>query len=489
MNGMVLRAVLVAAWLSVLAAFPPVVAAQTIGCGEIRAFCFADQGDCPCDDYGPGGCANATGVGGILSANGSGSIALDDLVFTATQLPPNAPTVFFTNQIDARTPFRNGLLCLEPQGSKVLRIGVARPATGGEASEGPGVVSYLASEYQPPDGVLEPGDTWYVQCFYRDPGHCVSSANFTNAIAVTFAPEPPPGTARIGGRVYYDWNENGAFDVGGQSEGPIEGWRVELEGAGEPQVSFTDALGGFEFLVPKDGAQYVLRSAAPPPGFVPEPDAVWVETSDVEVPLTADAAEFCVDFGNFALENMPELNLTTAFWAFQGWLLLLPCEPEWRSIVNDLCLRTNVTNANGQEGTLFTIPLDAPFDEAVEALTVFLVEPTNGVLANQLSKEFCATNLNLACGNLQGTVYLDRNLDGVLISTDELVELTRGLLCDPCAANTGPGGDEECRAAIQMCLQEWEGTNSNGSRIYTKRSSPREFESPYLNVGAPAPPQ
>jgi hypothetical protein len=56
-------------------------------CTNVCFFCFGDAGDCPCGGNSlSGGCLNSTGVGGELSATGSGDYNLDNLVFTASNL-------------------------------------------------------------------------------------------------------------------------------------------------------------------------------------------------------------------------------------------------------------------------------------------------------------------------------------------------------------------------------------------------------------------
>jgi hypothetical protein len=591
-----LRAICVALIAALCALFATPATAQVAGCGEISAFCFADQDDCPCgNDYELGGCANLTGEGGILQVTGSGVVAADDLVLTAVQLPEGMPTVFFAGQADARTPFRNGLLCMDPSASKLLRLFATQVVGDGTAQVGPGIIDYLQTEFPPNVGTVSPGSTWYFQAYYRDPGHCVSSANLTNAVRVIFASEPPAGSTRIGGRVFYDWNESAVYEVGGINEDVIEGWKVTLDGPGGPYETFTDALGRFEFLVPTDGALYTMTSHAPDPGYIPIAGSVWLPTGPVSIDVVADGADRCAEFGQIAFVNTPELARPPQFWCGdEGRAFLEGCDPEWRDLVNDLCLRTNVTNPNGEEGTFFSVPLagepcepdqccdddceddahhngngqghhqhgngngnghhpgcccccgcdddegdgeyddanangngngngnghgnhhecccdsdddddangngsgnghghghhpgcccedecvdDGGFAQAAADLCDFLSAPTNGVLANQLSQQFVTAVLNYRCGELQNTIYVDRNQDGVLLSLDELIELTRELLCMPCSANTGPGGDEVCRMLIEGCLQEWDDMNSDGERIFSKSERKRDFATPY----------
>lgn len=467
-------------FLSLSTSWGPTFSEGVEACGEIEPFCFADQGDCPCgNEYSLGGCANNTGQGGILSVTGHGLVSADDLVFTASQLPASTPAIFFASRTQARLPFLNGLLCLDPYGTKILRLGPpAFTSVDGTLSGGPGLIAYMAEHFGPPAGIVLPGSTWYFQNYYRDLGHCLATANVTNAIRVRFALPPPAGVTRIGGRVFYDYEGNGAFEVGQPGDEEIEGWKIVLDDGGAGVVLLTDATGRFQFDVPMDGAGYTLRSIAPPPGFIPEPGGLWLATTPAQEPVLADAPELCIDFGKLFFENHPEFARSAGFWHHQGRDLLEACDPTWREMVNGLCLRTNVTNPEGQEGTLFTVDTLIPFDTAFDALSEYLQAPADGVLAYTLSRQFCAANLNRTCGELQGIIYIDRNDDQVLVSFEEMFAQTLGLLCDPCAANTGPGGDESCRAAIMGCLDEWDGMNSGGGSIFSRADGIPPFSYP-----------
>jgi len=336
-------------------------------------------------------------------------------------------------------------------------------------SKGPGLVDYINNVIGPPAGIVEPGSSWYFQAYYRDLGHCVATANTTNAIRVQFAPPVPQGTTRIGGRVFYDTDKGGTFDVGAPGEVGIEGWKVQLNSGASSTFVYTDAMGRFQFDVPRDGAEHTLISIPPPPGYVPDPGGTRVATGPIETLLNADVSEVCIDMGQFVLENRPDFARSPGFWHHQGEDLLRACDPEWRVLVNDLCLRTNVTNPNGDAGTLFTLSLTASFDEAFAELSDYLTLPTHGVLAYTLSKHYCAANLTRYCGPLRGlSAYIDRFEDGVLVQFEEMSTQTQSLLCDPCAANTGPQGDQECRDRINDCLNEWDGINSDGSTIWAR---------------------
>jgi hypothetical protein len=149
--------------------------------------------------------------------------------------------------------------------------------------------------------------------------------------------------------------------------------------------------------------------------------------------------------------------------------------------VNGLSLRTNVTNPNGQDGTLFTVSTSATFDDAFTELSNYLTgDPAYGILAFILSVQYCAANLNTTCGPLAGnTLFIDQLGDQVLVPFGTMAANTLALLSDPRSANTGPDGDQEWRAVIMGCLSEWEDMNGNGQNIHTPSRSPESFASPY----------
>jgi hypothetical protein len=283
----------------------------------------------------------------------------------------------------------------------------------------------------------------------------------------------------IHGTLFYDIDEDGAFAPQVPGEVPLAGWKVQIQSMGNTFVTFTDAEGRYEFHRDQNGAAHLLTSIAPPPGFVGAVGGRWLATSPNPVEVIANVPDIQVDFGNLAFVNTPELARSKGYWSNQGMAELAACDPLWRELVNDLCLRTNVSNPNGQAGTFFSVSTSAPFATAFSQLAGYLVAPAKGVLANILSVQFAAANLNHACGALQMTTYVDRLGDDVLVSLDSMIEATRALLCDPKSANTGPHGDPEWRAVIMGCLMEWATLNSNGASIFTPNEVPSEYVSPY----------
>ena len=430
------------------------------------------------------GCANSTGVGATLLASGSASVLADDLVLTVEHLKPGQFGIVFMGGGQTSIPFGDGVRCVSPGPKAISRFPARQSDAAGSYSEGPGIAAFANLYF---DASLHPvaGCTYYFQGWYRDAGGpCGSSFNLTNGLGVTF--NAGGLTTSIRGRVFADYNANGAFD---ESEGelPLEGWKVRLESTCGTSEVFSDADGFYEVLRDRDGLEHVVTSIAPPPGYVLEVvPGRWLATVENPVVVVADVEEVTVDFGAAFLTNTfgPTYTAGIGYWHNAGEPLLAACDPLWREVLNDLCLRTNQTQADPalEAETLFLIDLQAPFADEFQRLADYLTGATHGVLAYNLSKQFAATNLNYSCGPLAGeTVFVDRFGTGELFSLEDMIAQTRELLCMPCAANSGPGGDEYCRELIMNCLTEWEGLNSDGSRTYTVSRDPGEyfFISPY----------
>lgn len=153
-------------------------------CSLGTPFCFGDGsgGACPCANFSSAseGCANSTGVGGLLGASGSSSVSLDNLQLNASQMAPNKPAFLMFNSSlingGAGVPLAEGLLCLS-FGYQIVNPQVTDSL--GATSWGPGLAAthaWLA------------GQTVYFQVAYRDPGVCGRRFNFTNALEVVFTP-------------------------------------------------------------------------------------------------------------------------------------------------------------------------------------------------------------------------------------------------------------------------------------------------------------
>ena len=154
--------------------------------GTITCIGDGTASDCPCGnesatDTGEG-CANSTGRGGLLLAQGSASVAADDMVLDVSGLPPMSTGLLFVGS--SYGPFfssghtnGDGLLCL---GGPVERSILFIATSAGEAS--------LAHNLVAAHSILA-GETRLFQIAYRDAASvCGPGYNMTNGLSVTFLP-------------------------------------------------------------------------------------------------------------------------------------------------------------------------------------------------------------------------------------------------------------------------------------------------------------
>ena len=182
--------------LSVETTLGPVIDTLEVASAGGEAFCFGDGtgGTCGCNNYGaPGeGCANSTGLGALLENQGGVGVALDDAVLFASQLPPGRlGLIYYGNQPYQYTGFSgtagsfatallktDGIRCV---GGRVRRLPIG--------STGPGGTLTVSAPVALSAGLIEAGETWYFQSWYRDSAQsCGTGSNFSNALALTFAP-------------------------------------------------------------------------------------------------------------------------------------------------------------------------------------------------------------------------------------------------------------------------------------------------------------
>ncbi len=151
-------------------------------------WCAGNQGSCPCGNdndgsSGPAGCRNGSHAGGAaLTAGGSDSMVLGDLVLIAGGLPAGSAGVFFQGNLALNNGqgylFGDGLRCA---GQAVRRLEVVVADAGGVAASTVPVATA---------GAVTGGATRYYQLWYSDSlgSPCGLGFNTTNAISVTWAP-------------------------------------------------------------------------------------------------------------------------------------------------------------------------------------------------------------------------------------------------------------------------------------------------------------
>jgi spore coat protein A len=147
-------------------------------------FCFGVA--CPCGNVNPeGGCMNSTGKASVLFGTGSASVATDDLVLTAVNLPPTTFGIPFMGGAEASpSALGNGQLCVA---APLYRFPVVQANAQGLSMIGPGLGA--VAQVNPPGGWIVAGSTWRFQYWYRDVGGpCGAVYNATNGVAVQFTP-------------------------------------------------------------------------------------------------------------------------------------------------------------------------------------------------------------------------------------------------------------------------------------------------------------
>jgi hypothetical protein len=120
---------------------------------------------------------NSTGAPALMSAEGSVSLATNDLVLIASPVPPTLG-MFWYGPNQAETPFGNGWRCL---GKPICRMGIAK-SHGGELRK---EVDY---DRLPRRGTITAGSTWNFQVWYLDRKGEPPRFNLTDGLTATFEP-------------------------------------------------------------------------------------------------------------------------------------------------------------------------------------------------------------------------------------------------------------------------------------------------------------
>ena len=148
----------------------------------VSPYCFGTG--CPCGTDEPtAGCANSTGSGALLSATGTLDVAADDLVLTMSHAPAGKLGLVYMGGGVSDAPFGDGLGCVAPGVSRVLRFPAQTIDGSGSLTLGPGIIAASQAMGCP----IGSSETRRFQAWYRDPsGPCGIGSNYSQALLVRF---------------------------------------------------------------------------------------------------------------------------------------------------------------------------------------------------------------------------------------------------------------------------------------------------------------
>ncbi len=150
-------------------------------------FCFCPSPAAPRVADPTAGCANSTGVGGLLEPSGSSSVG-GNLTLTASNLPPGQFGMIFMGSSNIFLPFGDGQRCVGPGATGLYRYGILNSGVAGTFSVN-NVVTHANATFPLP-GHINAGDNWLFQSWVRDPAPWAtgSTFNLTNAVSIFFLP-------------------------------------------------------------------------------------------------------------------------------------------------------------------------------------------------------------------------------------------------------------------------------------------------------------
>ena len=129
------------------------------------------------------GAVNSRGLGAEMWAQGSTSVAANDLALAAIWCPYNQFGIFYYGAAQAHVTFGNGYRCVAPGGAGLFRFS---PVSTGIL----GVGTWSLDNTNPPQaaGQITADSTWYFQFWYRDPVAGGAYFNLSDALEITFCP-------------------------------------------------------------------------------------------------------------------------------------------------------------------------------------------------------------------------------------------------------------------------------------------------------------
>ncbi len=118
---------------------------------------------------------NSTGAAARIEAAGSSSLAVGDVAFRATGLPPQKAGVFLIGSTPITAPYGSGWLCVGGQTGRVSSV----------LATGSGEVEHALDFAAPPASFVPAGTSWSFQFVHRD---VQGAVNATDAVRIEFLP-------------------------------------------------------------------------------------------------------------------------------------------------------------------------------------------------------------------------------------------------------------------------------------------------------------
>jgi hypothetical protein len=122
---------------------------------------------------------NSAGPGALIASSGSGSIAANDFVLTASACPPDRLGFFVYGLTPTQQVFGNGILCIN---NVAFQLPVISTSPVGTAA------FPVNFNLLPAGGQITSGSTWNFQFLFRDPTAGGANFNLSNAQSATFCP-------------------------------------------------------------------------------------------------------------------------------------------------------------------------------------------------------------------------------------------------------------------------------------------------------------
>ncbi len=155
---------------------------SNVGCNSGSAYVFSIDDHLGQNYCGPA-VPNSSDEPAEIHACGSDLVADGDLVLRATSLPTDKFGYFLASQTQDFIPNPAG-----SQGNLCLSGQIGRFAKAIQSS-GPSCTLNLfvdLSNIPPQHSAVQPGDTWYFQCWFRDKVGGVPTSNFTDGVEIVF---------------------------------------------------------------------------------------------------------------------------------------------------------------------------------------------------------------------------------------------------------------------------------------------------------------